>query len=107
VDGKGRFVALPEGSLRHAQVRCTPLAGGGYMVMAAIPWTDLNVKDAVPGVSLRANFCRSRIGKNGDRGAWGPVRSESGLGFRDVEKYGRFTLGFPVSGMGRFDEVEI
>ena len=107
VDGKGRFVTLPEGSMQHVQVSCTPLAGGGYMVKATIPWADLNIKDAVPGVSLRANFCRSRIGKNGDRGAWGPVRSESGLGFRDVEKYGRITLGFPVSGMGRFDEVEI
>lgn len=107
VDGKGRSIALPEGCFSYANIRFAPLADGGYMVMAKIPWTDLNVKDAVPGVSLRANFCRSRIGKNGDRGAWGPVRAESGLGFRDVEKYGKVELGFPVAGMGRYDEVEI
>ncbi len=107
VDGKGRYVDIPEGTYYGAKVTSCQLPDGGYAVAAQIPWSQLAVKEAVPGVTLRANFCRSRIGKGGDRGAWCPVRSESGLGFRDLEKYGTVTLGFPVGGMGRFDEVEI
>lgn len=106
-DAKGRHVILPAGALPGCTVRVKPLTSGGYDVFAAIPWEALGVKAPVPGNSLRVNLCRSRIGKGGDRASWAPVRSESGLGFRDVEKYGRIVLGFPVSGMGRFDEVEL